>query len=41
MWKEEGVTDAEQARVLIKELMAETDWPALGPIECQWEFRLD
>jgi hypothetical protein len=40
IWKEEGVTDAEQARALVKDLMAETDWPTLGPVACQWEFKL-
>jgi hypothetical protein len=41
IWKEERVTDAEQARALVRELMVGTDWPALGPVECQWEFKLD
>jgi hypothetical protein len=41
IWKEEGVTDEEHARALVKELMAETDWPALGPVACKWEFRIE
>ena len=39
--KEENVTDGDQARALVRNLMKETDWPALGPVECRWEFTLD
>jgi hypothetical protein len=41
IWKEEGVTDAEEAKALVRELMMETDWPTLGPVSCQWEFKIE
>ncbi len=39
--KEEKVIDGDQARALVYELMKETDWPTLGPVACQWEFKMD
>ena len=40
IWNEEKVTDGDQAKAMVYDLMKETDWPALGPVECQWEFKL-
>ena len=41
IWNEEKVIDGDQALTLAYDLMKENDWPALGPVECQWEFELD
>ncbi len=41
IWNEEKVTNGDQARALVYDLMKETDWPALGPLECKWEFKLN
>jgi len=40
LWSEEHITEPEACKAALKELLAESDWPGLSPIACQWEFRL-
>jgi len=41
LWIEEGITDYERAKAVAGELRNDSDLPGLGPIACQWEFRLE
>ena len=40
LWSQEHITEPEDCKAVLNELLVETDWPGLGPIACQWEFKL-
>ena len=41
LWAQEEITGAGDCKAVLDELLEETDWPGLGPIACQWEFKLE
>jgi hypothetical protein len=40
LWTLEEITKPEACKAVLDELLEERDWPGLGPVACQWEFRL-